>query len=153
MAVEVGSEAPDFTLRDENGEEVALSSLRGRNVVLMFFPAAFSGICTKELHRSTDLADRYDAAGAEVFGISVDSPYALRAWKRDESLSAHFLSDFHPKGAVAQAYEAYIPEAGVATRVTYVIDKEGKIAHKMVNHPGEMRDQDEILDALAACPV
>ncbi len=153
MAVEVGSEAPDFTLRDERGEEVALSSLRGRNVVLIFFPAAFSGICTKELHQATDLADRYDAAGAEVFGISVDSPYALKAWKRDENLTAHFLSDFHPKGAVAQAYEAYIPEAGVATRATYVIDKEGKVAHKMVNHPGEMRDQDQILDALAACPV
>ena len=153
MAVEVGSEAPDFTLRDEHGEEVALSSLRGRNVVLIFFPAAFSGICTKELHQATDLADRYDAAGAEVFGISVDSPYALKAWKRDENLTAHFLSDFHPKGAVAQAYEAYIPEAGVATRATYVIDKEGKVAHKMVNHPGERRDQDEILDALAACPV
>jgi peroxiredoxin len=153
MAVEVGSQAPDFTLRNETGEEVALSSLRGRNVVLIFFPAAFSGICTKELHQATDLADRYDAAGAEVFGISVDSPYALKAWKRDENLTAHFLSDFHPKGAVAQAYEAYIPEAGVATRATYVIDKEGKVAHKMVNHPGEMRDQDAILDALAACPV
>ena len=153
MAVEVGSEAPDFTLRDQNGQEVSLSSLRGQNVVLLFFPAAFSGICTKELHQATDLADRYDAAGAEVFGISVDSPYALKAWKRDENLTAHFLSDFHPKGAVAQAYEAYIPEAGVATRATYVIDKEGKVAHKMVNHPGEMRDQDAILDALAACPV
>ena len=153
MSVEVGSEAPDFTLRDENGEEVTLSSLRGRNVVLIFFPAAFSGICTKELHQATDLADRYDAAGAQVFGISVDSPYALKAWKRDESLTANFLSDFHPKGAVAQTYEAYIPEAGVATRATYVIDKDGKVAHKMVNHPGEIRDQDQILEALAACPV
>ena len=153
MAAEVGSEAPDFTLRDENGEEVALSSLRGRNVVLIFFPLAFSRMCTKELHRATELADRYDAAGAEVFGISVDSPYSLKAWKRDEDLRAHFLSDFHPKGAVAQTYDAYIPDAGVATRATYVIDKDGKVAHKMVNHPGEMRDQDEILDALAACPV
>jgi peroxiredoxin len=153
MAVEVGSEAPDFTLRDENGEEVALSSLRGRNVVLIFFPAAFSGICTKELHQATELGDRYDAAGAEVFGISVDSPYALKAWKRDEQLNAHLLSDFHPKGAVAETYDAYIPEAGVATRATYVIDKDGKVAHKMVNHPGEVRDQGAILDALAACPV
>ena len=153
MAVEVGSEAPDFTLRDQNGQEVSLSSLRGQNVVLMFFPAAFSGICTKELHQATELGDRYDAAGADVFGISVDSPYALKAWKRDEHLTAHLLSDFHPKGAVAETYDAYIPEAGVATRATYVIDKDGKVAHKMVNHPGEMRDQDAILDALAACPV
>jgi peroxiredoxin len=153
MAVEVGSVAPDFTLRDQNGEEVSLSSLRGQNVVLIFFPAAFSGLCTKELHQATELADRYDAAGAHVYGISVDSPYALKAWKRDEGLEADFLSDFHPKGAVADTYEAYIPEAGVATRATYVIDKDGKVAHKMVNHPGEMRNQDEILEALAACPV
>ncbi len=153
MAVEVGSEAPDFTLRDENGEEVSLSSLRGQNVVLFFFPAAFSGICTKELHQATELGEQYDAAGAQVYGISVDSPYALKAWKRDEGLKAHFLSDNHPKGAIATEYEAYIPEAGVATRATYVIDKDGKVAHKMINHPGEMRDQDSIIQALAACPV
>jgi peroxiredoxin len=153
MAVEVGQDAPDFTLRDENGEEVALSSLRGRNVVLIFFPAAFSGICTKELHTATDLAEKYGAAGAEVFGVSVDSPYALKAFKRDEGLDARFLSDFHPKGKVAEEYGAYIPEAGVATRATYVIDKAGKVAYKAVNHPGEMRDQDAIIDALAACPI
>jgi peroxiredoxin len=153
MAVEVGQEAPDFTLRDENGEEVPLSSLRGHNVVLIFFPAAFSGICTKELHTSTDLASRYGDAGAEVFGVSVDSPYALKAFKRDEDLQVRFLSDFHPKGQVAEQYDAYIPEAGVATRATYVIDKDGKIAYKAVNHPGEMRDQDAVIDALAACPV
>lgn len=153
MAVEVGQEAPDFTLRDENGEEVPLSSLRGRNVVLIFFPAAFSGICTKELHTSTDLAERYGAAGAEVFGVSVDSPYALKAFKRDENLAARFLSDFHPKGAMSDRYGAYIPEAGVATRATYVIDKDGKVAYKAVNHPGEMRDQDAIIDALAACAI
>ena len=153
MAVEVGSEAPDFTLRDENGEEVKLSALRGQNVVLFFFPLAFSGTCTKELHQATELGDQYDAAGAQVYGISVDSPYALKAWKRDENLKAHFLSDFHPKGAIATEYDAYIPEAGLATRATYVIDKDGNVAHKMVNHPGEMRDQDAILQALAACPV
>jgi mycoredoxin-dependent peroxiredoxin len=153
MAVEVGQDAPDFTLRDENGEEVPLSSLRGRNVVLIFFPAAFSGLCTKELHTATDLAEKYGAAGAEVFGVSVDSPYALKAFKRDEGLEARFLSDFHPKGQVAEEYDAYIPEAGVATRATYVIDKDGKVAYKMVNHPGEMRDQDAIIEALAACPI
>jgi peroxiredoxin len=153
MPVEVGQEAPDFTLRDEKGEEVPLSSLRGRNVVLIFFPAAFSGLCTKELHTATDLAEQYGAAGAEVFGVSVDSPYALRAFKRDEGFEARFLSDNHPKGHVATQYDAYIPEAGVATRATYVIDKDGKVAYKAVNHPGEMRDQDAIVEALAACPI
>jgi len=153
MAVDVGQQAPDFTLRDETGQEVALASLRGRNVVLIFFPAAFSGICTKEFHTATDLAEKYGAAGAEVFGVSVDSPYSLKAFKRDENLSVRFLSDFHPKGAMSEQYEAYIPEAGVATRATYVIDKDGKIAYKSINHPGQVRDQGEIVDALAGCPV
>jgi peroxiredoxin len=153
MSVEVGSEAPDFTLRDENREAVTLSSLRGQNVVLVFYPLAFSSICTKELHDISAARDQYDAAGAEVIGISVDSPYALKAFKRDEGIMARLVSDFHPKGAVAKEYGAYIEEAGVATRATFVIDKDGKVAHKVVNHPGQARDQEEYLQALASCPV
>ena len=153
MAVEVGSQAPDFTLRNENGEEVTLSSLRGENVVLVFFPAAFSCICTKELHDVTGLAERYDAAGAQVFGISVDSPFALKAFGTREGIQAHLLSDFEPKGAVARGVRRLHRRAGFATRATYVIDKNGTIAFKQVNHPGERRDQEEILTALAACPV
>ena len=125
MAVEVGQEAPDFTLRDENGEEVPLSSLRGRNVVLIFFPAAFSGICTKELHTATDLAEKYGAAGAEVFGVSVDSPYALKAFKRDEGLEARFLSDFHPKGQVAEEYERLHPR-GRRRDPRHLRDRQGR---------------------------
>jgi peroxiredoxin len=153
MSVEVGSEAPDFTLRDENGQEFTLSSLRGRNAVLVFYPLAFSGICTSELQEISEAADRYDAAGAEVIGISIDSPFTLKAFKRDEDLKAKLLSDFHPKGAVAKQYDAYIEEAGIATRATFVIDKNGKIAHKVVTHPSEARNQDEYLEALAACPI
>jgi mycoredoxin-dependent peroxiredoxin len=153
MSVEAGSEAPDFTLRDENGHEFTLSSLRGRNAVLVFYPLAFSGICTSELHDLSEAADRYDAAGAEVIGISVDSPHTLRAFKRDEDLQATLLSDFHPKGEVAKQYGAYIEEAGVATRATFVIDKNGNVAHKVVTHPSAARNQAEYLEALAACPV
>jgi peroxiredoxin len=153
MPPEVGSEAPDFALRDENRDEVRLSSLRGKNVVLVFYPLAFSPTCTGELQDISGAADKYDAAGAEVFGISVDSPYVLKAFKRDEGLRARLLSDFHPKGAVAKEYGAYIEEAGIATRATFVIDKNGKIAHKVVSHPGQARDQEEYLEALAACPI
>jgi len=153
MSVEVGQEAPDFMLRDENGEEVTLSSLRGRNVVLVFYPLAFSGICTKELHDVTSLADRFADASAEVYGISIDSPYALKAFKRDEGIAAHLLSDFHPKGAVADLYGVYLDQVGIATRATFVIDKDGKVAWKQVNHPGEARDQEQAVEALAACPV
>jgi peroxiredoxin len=153
MSVEVGSEAPDFTLRDENGQEFTLSSLRGRNAVLVFYPLAFSGICTKELHDITGLKERFADASAEVYGISVDSPYTLKAFKRDEGIAAHLLSDFHPKGAVAQEYDAYIDQVGIATRATFVIDKDGKIAWKQVNSPGDPRDQEQVIEALAACPV
>lgn len=153
MSVEIGQEAPDFTLTDENGEQFTLSSLRGQNVVLVFYPLAFSGTCTRELQDLTAAADKYDAANAEVIGISIDSPYALKAFKRDENLEAKLLADFHPKGDVARKYGAYIEEAGVATRATFVIDKDGRIAHKVVNHSGKARNQEEYLEALAACPV
>ena len=153
MAVEVGQEAPDFTLRDENGQDVTLSSLRGKNVVLVFYPFAFSSLCTKELHDITDREGRFGENSAEVFGISVDSPFALKAFKDQEQLSAHLLSDFEPKGAVAQQYGAYLDGLGFATRATFVIDKDGKVAHKQVTSPAEARDQDEVLDALLACPV
>jgi mycoredoxin-dependent peroxiredoxin len=153
MPVEVGQEAPDFTLRDENGEEVTLSALRGRNVVLVFYPFAFSSICTKELHDITDRGDRFGDASAEVFGISMDSPFTLKAFKQHERLSAHLLSDFEPKGEVAREYGAYLDGLGFATRATFVIDKDGKIAFQQVTSPGEARDQDEVLTALAACPV
>jgi mycoredoxin-dependent peroxiredoxin len=153
MAVEVGQEAPDFTLRNEDGEEVTLSSHRGHNVVLVFYPLAFSGICTKELHDVTDLTDQFGDANAEVFGISVDSPFALKAFRRDENLTPHLLSDFHPKGAVSREYDAYLEEVGIATRATYVIDKDGKVAWKQVTHPGEARDQEQVVAALASCPV
>ena len=153
MPVEVGQEAPDFTLRDENGQEVTLSSLRGKNVVLVFYPFAFSSLCTKELHDITDRDARFGENSAEVYGISVDSPFALKAFKDQEQLSAHLLSDFEPKGAVAQQYGAYLDGLGFATRATFVIDKDGKLAHKQVTSPAEARDQDEVLDALLACPV
>jgi peroxiredoxin len=153
MPAEIGEEAPDFTLTDENGEQFTLSSLHGHNVVLVFYPLAFSGTCTKELLDLTAASDKYDAANAEIVGISVDSPYSLKAFKRDEGLKAKLLADFHPKGDVARKYGAYIEEAGIATRATFVIDKDGKIAHKVVNHPGQARNQEEYLEALENCPV
>jgi mycoredoxin-dependent peroxiredoxin len=151
MPVEVGSEAPDFTLRNENGEDVTLSSLRGRNVVLIFYPFAFSSLCTKELHDVTELEERLGEA--EVFGVSVDSPFALKAFREHEGLKPHLLADFEPKGDVARKYDAYLDGLGFSTRATYVIDKDGRIAWKEVSSPGEARDQEHVLEALASCPV
>lgn len=153
MAVEVGDIAPDFTLRDQDNNEVTLSSLRGHNVVLVFYPMDFSPTCTSELKELTATRERYDAAGARVYGISIDSRHVHRAFRRDEELEVPLLADFHPKGAVAQTYGAYLDQAGFATRATFVIDKDGVVRHRVMGEVGAARDPDEYLEALAACPI
>jgi peroxiredoxin len=152
MALTVGEVAPDFDLMDDSGERVALSGLKGKKVVLIFFPFAFSGVCTKEFHDVKDAADRLDAEGAEVLGISVDSKFSLNAWKQHHGYTARFLADFEPKGEVARKYDAYHP-AGFAKRTTYVIDGDGRIAHVIDQELMDKPDPAEYLAALAACPV
>lgn len=153
MSVDVGDLAPDFTLVDETGEKVTLSDLRGHNVVLVFYPLDFSPTCTRELKDIAAVAEKFSAQNAEVLGISVDSRWAHAAFKRDEGLSARLLADFNPRGEVARLYGVYLDEAGIANRGTFVIDREGRVAHKVVTSVGEGRNLDEYLEALAACPV
>ena len=150
---EVGDEAPDFTLRDENNEKWTLSEHRGKNLLLVFYPLSFSGVCTYELHEITNRADKFDATNAEVVGISIDSKYVQSAFKKAEGLSATLLADFNPRGEVAQKYGVYIDEWGYANRGSFVIDQDGRIAHKVVTSPSDARDPDEYLAALAACPT
>jgi len=151
--LKVGDTAPDFTLKDQDNNEVTLSKLRGQNVVLVFYPLAFSGICTSELKSITGNKQKYEDAQAKVFGISVDSRYSLAAYKRDEGLSATLLADFHPKGEVAKKYDVYMDGAGIAKRGTFVIDKNGVIRGMTVNEPGQARDEKAYFDALASCPI
>lgn len=151
MPLSIGTPAPDFTLADEQGEQVTLSELRGRNVVLVFYPLDFSPTCTGELKDITRLHERF--GDAEVFGISVDSKWAHAAFRRDEELAVRLLADFHPKGAVARLYDAWIEPAGIATRATYVIDGEGIIRGVSATDPGTARDQDEAIAALATCAI
>lgn len=153
MTVEVGDEAPDFTLVDENNEKVRLSDLRGHNVVLIFYPFDFSPVCTSELREIAQTQDRYDAAGARVYGISVDSRWTHAAFRREEQITAHLLSDFHPRGAVAAQYGAYLEDAGFANRATFVIDSHGVVRGRFVTSVGEARSGDDYLAALADCPV
>ncbi|MGI8608979.1 MAG: peroxiredoxin [Candidatus Dormibacteria bacterium] len=152
-AIEVGQEAPDFTLVDDAGEKWTLSEHRGRNVVLVFYPFSFSGICTKELHALTGDADRFAGAGAEVVGISVDSKFVQKRFKSDEDLNVTLLADFQPRGAVANQYGVYLQDLGFSNRGTFVIDKAGKVAFKVVTSVGEARDPEAYLEALRNCPV
>ncbi len=128
MALQIGEEAPDFTLTDHTGEAVTLSELRGRPVVLVFYPAAFTGRCTGELCAIRDELAAFEDAEAEVLAISVDTAASLRVFAEQEGLRFRLLSDFWPHGAVAQAYDAFLAERGTATRATYVIDRDGRIA-------------------------
>ena len=150
MALEVGTLAPDFTLRNQFGEEVTLSDLRGSKVVVMFYPFAFTGICTGELCEIRDRRGAFDAADAVVLSISCDAPATLKAFAEAEGLTHTLLSDFWPHGEVARAYGAFWENTGFATRATYVLDRDGVIRWSVVNGPGEARDANAYAEALAA---
>jgi mycoredoxin-dependent peroxiredoxin len=148
MSVTVGQEAPDFTLVNQRGEKVTLSDLRGRKVVLVFYPFAFSSLCTDELcalrDRSGDFGD-----DTVLLGISVDTKHALRVFVEQEGLGFDLLSDFWPHGAVAQEYGVFLPERGMATRASFVLDRQGVVRWAVVGGPGDVRDPDDYRAAVA----
>ncbi|NEA23110.1 peroxiredoxin [Actinomadura bangladeshensis] len=152
MAVEVGDEAPDFELKDQHGTPVRLSDFRGeRKVVLVFYPLAFSGVCTGELSRLRD--EFQDVAGeagdVQVLAVSVDSMFALRAWSDQEKFWFPLLADFWPHGGTARRYGVFDEAKGLALRGTFVIDTEGVVRWKVVNAIPDARDIDEYREALA----
>ena len=146
-SVTVGQEAPDFTARDENGQNVTLSALRGSPVVLVFYPLDFSGLCTAEMCSVRDDYSSFEKKGAKVFGISRDSMFTHKAFKEKEGLTHSLLADM--KGDVAKLYGAWNEAAGVAERVTVVVDSGGKVAYVQHNGFGEARDPKEAIAAIA----
>jgi mycoredoxin-dependent peroxiredoxin len=144
--VEVGQEAPDFTLRDDANQEVKLSSLRGQPVVLVFYPLDFSGFCTTEMCAYRDDYSLFEGKGAKILGISRDSIYSHKAFKEKEGLKHSLLADM--KGQVAQLYGCWNEALGIAERMTVVIDKDGVIRYVEHNGPGQIRDQRKALAAL-----
>ncbi|SDK34112.1 Peroxiredoxin [Lentzea albidocapillata subsp. violacea] len=151
MAVEVGSEAPDFTLNDYNKQPVTLSSFRGSQAVLLvFYPFAFSGTCQGELCQLRDELATYEDENVQVLGVSVDSPFALKAWANQEGYQFPLLSDFWPHGAVAQSYGVFNEAVGMALRGTFLVDVSGVVRFAEVNAPGQARDQDAWKKAVAS---
>jgi len=135
MSVQAGQEAPDFTLKNTDMQDVSLHSLRGqKNVVLLFVPFAFTGVCTTELCSVRDTLNNYASLNAEVLAISVDSPFAQKQWKEKEHLNFMLLSDFNR--VACQAYGAYYDNLlglqGVAKRAAFVIDKAGQVRYAEV---------------------
>lgn len=145
-----GSVAPDFTLKDQNGQPVSLAGLRGRNVLLVFFPLAFTGICQGELDEIRDNLAAYQNSSVQTLAISVGPPPTHKVWATQSGFQFPLLSDFWPHGAVASAYGVFNADAGVANRGTFVIDPSGIVRFAECKQPGEARDQSVWRSALAA---
>jgi mycoredoxin-dependent peroxiredoxin len=150
MAVEVGEEAPDFELKDQHGTPVSLSGFRGKkNVVLVFYPLAFSGVCSGELCAIRDQFPEITRDDVELVTVSVDSTFVLRTWAEQQHFNFTMLADFWPHGAVAKTYGVFDDKMGVATRGTFIIDKGGIVRWKVVNPIPQAREIADYQKALA----
>jgi peroxiredoxin len=151
MAIEVGSPAPEFSLKNQHGEVVSLSDFRGeKNVVLVFYPFAFTGVCTGELCSIERELPSFQNDDVQILAVSNDSPFTLRVFAEREGLEYPLLSDFWPHGDVSRAYGVFDEEKGCAVRGTFVIDKQGVVRWTVVNGLPDARDQQEYLKALQA---
>ncbi len=150
MPVEVGEQAPDFELKDQHGSPVRLSSFQGRkNVVIVFYPLAFSGVCSGELSALRDDFPEIARDDVELLTVSVNSTFVLRTWADRDNFGFSLLSDFWPHGGVAKLYGVFDEDKGVATRGTFIIDKAGVIRWKVVNPIPQARDIAEYRKVLA----
>lgn len=149
-----GDKAPDFALRASDKSLVKLSEQRGQNVLLLFFPFAFTGVCTKELCMMRDSLAEYEGLNARIFAISVDSPYTLAKWREEQGFNFPLLSDFNK--AVSKKYDALYKEfafglKGVSKRAAFVVDKEGIIRYaEVLENAGELPNFEAVKKTLSA---
>lgn len=145
----VGERAPDFTLTDQNGRQVTLSeAVTQRHALLVFFPFAFSSICTGELLEIQLNIHRFDNDRVLTYGISCDAQESLRAWAAYEGYRFPLLSDFWPHGQVSRAYGVFDEESGMALRGTFLVDPSMTVRWSLVNGPGEQREIGALHDAV-----
>jgi peroxiredoxin len=151
MSLVIGEAAPDFTLKNQFGEEVTLSSFKGKkSVVIVFIPFAFTGTCTGELCALRDDLSSFQNENAELLAVSCDSMFAQKVFAAQENYNFPVLSDFWPHGAVAQAYGIFNEKAGCAFRGTFIINKEGVLSWQVINGMGDARNIGDYKAALAA---
>lgn len=137
----VGQAAPDFTLKDQQGKSVSLSEYRGiKNVVVVFYPFAFSGICTGELCEIRDDLGAFQSDDVQVLAVSCDHMFTQRAFADAEGYFFPMLSDYWPHGAIAQAYGVFDQDGGFSTRGTFLIDRAGVVRWRLLNGPSQKRD-------------
>ncbi|TWE12419.1 peroxiredoxin [Rudaeicoccus suwonensis] len=147
----VGDHAPDFTLKTQYGEDLSLSAVTATQpALLVFYPFAWSGICTGELCAIRDDLSGFEGGKAKVLAISCDPMFTLRAWSDDQGFAFSLLSDFWPHGQVASSYGVFNSDAGLAIRGTFLVGTDGLVAWEQVNGPGEARDFAGYREALAA---
>ena len=149
MTLGIGDAAPGFAARNQHGEPVTVSSLRGNPAVIIFYPWAFSSICRDELAAVRDDHESFLALGARVLAISCDAMFTLRAYADAEGIAFDLLSDHWPHGAIARAYGAFDEEAGCARRGTFLLDSSGVIKWQQVNQINEPREITAMLAATA----
>jgi mycoredoxin-dependent peroxiredoxin len=151
MTVQIGAPAPDFALRDQHGQTVRLADFAGKqNVALVFYPFAFSGICTGELCELRDNIAIFADANVQLVGVSCDPVHAQRAWAEAEKYEFPLLSDFWPHGEVARSYGVFNEKTGFAIRGTFLVDTSGVLRWSLVNGPGEARPLAAYREAVAA---
>ena len=148
MPIEVGQPAPNFTLKDQNQNQVSLNDFKGKKVVLAFYPLDFSPVCSKEHACFHDDFSQFEGLDAEVLGISVDSAWAHKAFAEKLGIQYRLLADFHPKGEVAKTYGLYLEDKGITNRATVIIDKEGIIRYVSVYDIPQQRNNQELIEVL-----
>ena len=144
----IGTRAPDFTLNATPDQKISLSDFRGRPVVLVFYPADWSPVCGDQVALYNEMLGEFSESNAQVLGISVDGAWCHLAFAKDRNIQFPLLSDFHPKGEVSMAYNAYREQDGESERALYVIDPDGKIAWGHISPIGVNPGADGILTAL-----
>ena len=147
-----GTQAPDFTLNSKPDQKVSLSALRGKPVILAFYPADWSPVCGDQMALYNEVLPEFSKYGAELLGVSVDGAWCHRAFSEARKLRFPLLADFEPKGAVAQKYGAYRDGDGITERALFVIDKNGVIAWSYCSRIGVNPGADGILQALEDLP-
>jgi peroxiredoxin len=146
--LQAGTQAPEFTLPVTPNQSLSLSELRGRPVILAFYPADWSPVCGDQMALYNEILPEFQKFGAQLIGISVDGVWSHAAFAKDRHLHFSLVSDFEPKGAVAQAYGAYRPQDGITERALFVIDNNGVIAWSYCSPVGINPGADGILHAL-----
>ncbi len=154
MSLNVGDQAPSFTLVSDEKKEVSLADYKGKNVILLFFPLAFTGVCTEELCNMRDNISMYSDLDADILAVSVDSPFTLEKFKAEQNLNFPLLSDFNKSASVAydSLYEEFpaFGMKGVSKRSAFVVDKEGTIQYKEIcDSPGDQPNYDAIKETLS----